>query len=128
MPTAEAFRSGADEVRSWLETLPSVVRAIEAGRDDPGFSGSTVADAVPAALASTIERLGDVRSSCSDLIDVLEHRAALCDAYTEAYREWERRHARWSDDVFLLTTGAGGVSAGPEPVAPTPPFPGATVG
>lgn len=115
-----------------MQALSGVCAAIDDCDRDLGFDGGVVAPLVHRALVATHANVTHVGRHVAAVIDELHRRAALCDRFTEEWRRYESRHASWAAQYRRWRDTHDEVAQaswpGPEPLPPTPPFPGAVVG
>lgn len=132
MPTAAEFSGAASALGGELASIDAMRAGVEGIRSSPGISGGPVAEAVSRSLVAASSNLSSLVGLVQAAIAELQRRAALCEVYTEEYRAYERRYARWRADLseFMRATNEGRFAyhPGPAPVPPTKPFPEAEVG
>jgi hypothetical protein len=132
MPTTAEHRQEALALTYSVQALTGVCAAVDSCDRHLGFDGGVVAPLVHRAFEATHANVTHVGRHVAALIDELHRRAALCEQFTDDWRRYESRHARWVTELRRWRDTQGQLVQapwpGPEPVPPTPPFPGAAVG
>lgn len=114
-----------------LDTVRSIRSDLGHDSDHLGVRGGT-SFVVRGAIDTAVADLAELGRLTSAVVDELHRRAALCDQYTAAIRQYEHDHRRWVDAVQRYRATADTDHPvrwpGAEPVPPGVPFPGAVRG